>query len=535
MSSRGIVKKDDANFTPALGEYKDLRPFRFWCQKVLPLVYDDSLSYYELLCKVIDYLNKTMEDVGVLEGDVTGLHEAYVKLQSWVNDYFSTLDIQEEINNKLDELVNSGRLDVMLSIFIPYVTLEMFGGVGDGVNDDTQALKKAIENSYETGRAIIVTEKNFLITETINITDSVVIMSISNKKYDHSNNDLNYNFIFTGDGYLFNINNDVPFNTFYNLSIKGNGKNRCFYINSHRNSFLKLYLNNFNTCFLITQNGNIKTIENKISNCFFENNDTVLRSIFNTGSATDGYFENNIIINGSYSIQADVLSQWLIFNNHDYSERGISIAQAINLNIINNYFDNTNKTSIYLLLNGICNISGNQFLCQKNGDCYKIRLTTQSGYEYSSCSITGNTMTKTGKITGNWYLVWANVSVSLAGNNSFQEYNLLYPETYHNIEPPLNSLKSQSDTLTSNFDITNCKVIKVMDKLKHIHLDITLTSDVEPYTEIVALNNLFDVGFNQHITVSGFTLICLNKNTSLVSNTKLPSGTRLLGDFTILG
>ena len=41
----------------------NLTPFRFWCQKVLPLVYDDSLSYYELLCKVIDYLNKMGEDV----------------------------------------------------------------------------------------------------------------------------------------------------------------------------------------------------------------------------------------------------------------------------------------------------------------------------------------------------------------------------------------------------------------------------------------------------------------------------------------
>lgn len=31
--------------------------FRFWCQKVLPAVYDDSLSYYELLCKVVAHLN----------------------------------------------------------------------------------------------------------------------------------------------------------------------------------------------------------------------------------------------------------------------------------------------------------------------------------------------------------------------------------------------------------------------------------------------------------------------------------------------
>lgn len=35
--------------------------FRFWCQKVLPAVYDDSLSYYELLCKVTKWLQDLTE------------------------------------------------------------------------------------------------------------------------------------------------------------------------------------------------------------------------------------------------------------------------------------------------------------------------------------------------------------------------------------------------------------------------------------------------------------------------------------------
>ena len=108
----------DANFTPNLGEYKSLQPFRFWCQKVLPLVYDDSLSYYELLCKVVDYLNKTMEDVETLHGDVTNLHKAYVELQGYVNNYFNNLDVQNEINNKLDTMAKDGTL---ATIFVPYL------------------------------------------------------------------------------------------------------------------------------------------------------------------------------------------------------------------------------------------------------------------------------------------------------------------------------------------------------------------------------------------------------------------------------
>ena len=107
-----------ADYTPASGNYNTLQPFRYWCQKVLPLVYDDSLSYYELLCKVVDYLNKTMEDVETLHGDVTNLHEAYEKLQSYVNEYFSSLDVQAEINNKLDQMVTDG---TFYNMFYPYI------------------------------------------------------------------------------------------------------------------------------------------------------------------------------------------------------------------------------------------------------------------------------------------------------------------------------------------------------------------------------------------------------------------------------
>ena len=37
-----------------------LKPFNFWCQKVLPLVYDKTLGYYETLCKVVAKLNEVV-------------------------------------------------------------------------------------------------------------------------------------------------------------------------------------------------------------------------------------------------------------------------------------------------------------------------------------------------------------------------------------------------------------------------------------------------------------------------------------------
>lgn len=96
----------------------DLRPFRFWCQKVLPLVYDDSLSYYEILCKVVDYLNKTMENVNKLSENFDELQSAFNTLKKYIEEYFDNLDIQEEINKKLDEMATDGTL---LSLFSKYM------------------------------------------------------------------------------------------------------------------------------------------------------------------------------------------------------------------------------------------------------------------------------------------------------------------------------------------------------------------------------------------------------------------------------
>ena len=40
---------------------EDLKPFKAWFQKTLPLVYDDSLTYQELLYKLIAKINEVVE------------------------------------------------------------------------------------------------------------------------------------------------------------------------------------------------------------------------------------------------------------------------------------------------------------------------------------------------------------------------------------------------------------------------------------------------------------------------------------------
>lgn len=62
----------------------NLTAFKFWCQKVLPLVYDDSLSYYEVLCKVVQYINDLIEQDKVFSEDIQDLQDDLKVVQDWI-------------------------------------------------------------------------------------------------------------------------------------------------------------------------------------------------------------------------------------------------------------------------------------------------------------------------------------------------------------------------------------------------------------------------------------------------------------------
>ena len=68
----------------------DLSTFKFWCYKVLPLVYDDSLSYYEVLCKVVNYINKLIEQDKIFGDELTKLREDLATVQEWIDNYDTT-------------------------------------------------------------------------------------------------------------------------------------------------------------------------------------------------------------------------------------------------------------------------------------------------------------------------------------------------------------------------------------------------------------------------------------------------------------
>lgn len=86
--------------------------FSFWCYKVLPLVYDDSLSYYEILCKVVTYINKLIEQDKIFGDELSNLLKELEKVKEWINN-FDTSFIEELIKKYIAtmimvEISNSG-------------------------------------------------------------------------------------------------------------------------------------------------------------------------------------------------------------------------------------------------------------------------------------------------------------------------------------------------------------------------------------------------------------------------------------------
>ena len=147
-----------ADFTPTQKTIKDMRPFRFWCQKVLPTVYDDSLSYYELLTKVVNYLNETVDNVDKLNENVENIYNAYVLLQNYLNNFVDT-QVIPMVEAKLDEMAEDGTLTALIKTYIdPYFNAKSY--------EIDEEINSAFTEQNATIR-ISIAEQNTTINQTL--------------------------------------------------------------------------------------------------------------------------------------------------------------------------------------------------------------------------------------------------------------------------------------------------------------------------------------------------------------------------------
>ena len=94
----------------------------------LPSSYLISMTYEEQLLWLCNFLQKEVIPV------VNNNSEAFIELKEYVENYFDNLDIQEEVNNKLEEMAESGELQEIITSYIELKSLLMFNNVNDMKN-----------------------------------------------------------------------------------------------------------------------------------------------------------------------------------------------------------------------------------------------------------------------------------------------------------------------------------------------------------------------------------------------------------------
>ena len=155
-----------ADFAPELGALKSLRPFVFWAQTTLPTVFDDSLSYYEVLTKLCKMVNTMLENEDTNAENITALAEAYQELEDFTNNYFENLDVTQEINDKLDELVADGTIGgYVVERATTLVNNYLYGEDGEsGVNKTIQDLISDADTDIENALSDFAADSSAALT-----------------------------------------------------------------------------------------------------------------------------------------------------------------------------------------------------------------------------------------------------------------------------------------------------------------------------------------------------------------------------------
>lgn len=113
----------------------------------------------------LNEFNKVIAQWKAMQKNFDSLQDAFNDLKSYVQDYFKNLDVQEEINNKLDDMYDNGLFEVLLNKFVSFTTPEVFGAKGDGITDDTEAFKKCIDYCAINNVILLIPSKTYMVTD----------------------------------------------------------------------------------------------------------------------------------------------------------------------------------------------------------------------------------------------------------------------------------------------------------------------------------------------------------------------------------
>lgn len=120
-------------------DYENLTPFKWFVLENFPFIEEDfdALTNWQLFCKLGKEINKIINSENILGEQVENITNGFITLENYVNNYFNNLDVQEEINNKLDSLAQDGTLTQLISQYLNSAAVQGFNTVNDMKNGET--------------------------------------------------------------------------------------------------------------------------------------------------------------------------------------------------------------------------------------------------------------------------------------------------------------------------------------------------------------------------------------------------------------
>lgn len=129
---------------------------RAFCQKVLPLVYDESLSYMEMVCKMSGKLNEVIENNN--------------NLPQYVKDL-----IKETVNSdEFVQIVASVLMNTIINVKFPPEGITP--AKGDGITDDTKSIQDCLDYANAQGGAVVFFPSGKYLTSTLSIAGKTSIL-----------------------------------------------------------------------------------------------------------------------------------------------------------------------------------------------------------------------------------------------------------------------------------------------------------------------------------------------------------------------
>lgn len=168
-----------------------LRDFTRYCMSIaqVPSSYLSGLTLEEQLLWLCSFLtNEVIPTVNNNGEAVEELQALYIQLKDYVDNYFDNLDIQEEVDNKLEEMAVSGELADIIAQFVNANCIMKFDKMQDLLDTDVVIEGNIVEVFGNTTLGDGKVEYYFITSEVTDIPlqDNLYAKRIYNEKVDGS-------------------------------------------------------------------------------------------------------------------------------------------------------------------------------------------------------------------------------------------------------------------------------------------------------------------------------------------------------------